>query len=85
MKENAVLIMRVKVFGLYSAFTDKVERNCHFPAPGWNRVTRRQALQCFLDTSQVFLHKAVKSTCLYYSSSYRQVTFAFNFIIERTV
>jgi hypothetical protein len=21
---------------LYSAFTDKVERKCHFPASGWN-------------------------------------------------
>jgi hypothetical protein len=42
---------------LYSALTDKVERNCHFPAPGWNCMTHRQALQDFPDTSQVSLHK----------------------------
>jgi hypothetical protein len=38
-------------------FTDKVERNCHFPAPGWNCMTRREALQGFLDTSQVSLRE----------------------------
>jgi hypothetical protein len=40
----------------YSAFSDKVESNCHFPAPGWNCMTHRQALQGFPDTSQVSLH-----------------------------
>jgi hypothetical protein len=38
---------------LYTANTDKVERNCHFLAPGWNYMTHRQALQGFPDTSQV--------------------------------
>jgi hypothetical protein len=42
---------------LYSAFTDKVECDCHFPAPGWNCMTHRQALQGFPDMSQVLLHK----------------------------
>jgi hypothetical protein len=37
-------------------FTDKVERNCYFPAPDWNCMTHRQALQGFPDTSQVSLH-----------------------------
>jgi hypothetical protein len=40
-----------------SAFTDNVERNCHFPAPGWTFMTHRQVLQGFPDTSQVLLHK----------------------------
>lgn len=30
----------------YSAFTDKVELNCHFPPAGWNYS---QALQGFTD------------------------------------
>jgi hypothetical protein len=42
---------------LYSVFTDKPERTCHFPAPGRNCMTHRQALQDFPDTSQVSLHK----------------------------
>jgi hypothetical protein len=41
----------------YSAFTDKVERNCHFPVPGRNCITHRQALQGFPDTSHEPLHK----------------------------
>jgi hypothetical protein len=42
---------------IYSAFTDKVEYNWHFPAPVCNCMTHRQALQGFPDTSQVSLHK----------------------------
>jgi hypothetical protein len=42
---------------LYSAFTDKLVRNCHFPAPGRNCTTHRQALQDFPDTTQVSLYK----------------------------
>jgi hypothetical protein len=42
---------------IYSAFADKVERNCHFPAPSWNCTTHRQALQSSPDTSQVSLRK----------------------------
>jgi hypothetical protein len=43
---------------LYSEFTDKVERNCHFSAPGWNCMIRSQALQGFPDTSrQESLHE----------------------------
>jgi hypothetical protein len=58
------VICAVQVFGinslspsvvLYSAFTDKVERNCQFPAPGWKCMTRRQGLQGSPD--QVSLHK----------------------------
>jgi hypothetical protein len=45
------------IFAKYSAFTNKAEINCHFPAPGWNCLTHRQALQGFSDTSQVSLHK----------------------------
>jgi hypothetical protein len=38
-------------------FTDEVERNCHFPASGWNCMTHRQALQGFAnDASQALLH-----------------------------
>jgi hypothetical protein len=54
---NLDAITRVQTWLNYSAFTDKVERNCHFSAPGWNCVTHRQALQGFPDTSQVSLHK----------------------------
>jgi hypothetical protein len=41
----------------YSAFTDKPERNCHFPAPGGHCMIHRQALQDFPDTTQVSLYK----------------------------
>jgi hypothetical protein len=42
---------------IYSAFTDKVESYCHFPAPGFNCLTHRWVLQGYPDTSQVSLHK----------------------------
>jgi hypothetical protein len=72
---------------MYSAFTDKVERNCHFPAPGWNCKTHCQALQGFLDTSQVSLHKnnKINSPLFCSSAGSREMTVAFNFINERTV
>lgn len=41
----------------YNAFADKVERNCHFPGPGWNWMTHRQVLQGFPDACQLSLHK----------------------------
>jgi hypothetical protein len=56
----------------YSAFTDKVERNCHFPAAGWNCMTHRQAPKGFPDMSQVSLHKTIKSTCFFFSTSCRK-------------
>jgi hypothetical protein len=31
----------------YGAFTDKAVRICHFPSPGWNCMTHRQAVQIF--------------------------------------
>jgi hypothetical protein len=40
---------------LDGAFTEEVERNCHFLAPGWNCVTHRRAPQGFPDTSQVLI------------------------------
>jgi hypothetical protein len=43
-------------YRLYSEFTYIPERNCHFPVPGRNCMTHRQALQDFLDTSQVSFH-----------------------------
>jgi hypothetical protein len=46
---------------MYSAFTDNVERNCHFPPPGWYCMTYLQALQGFPDTSQVSLLKNNKT------------------------
>jgi hypothetical protein len=39
----------------YSALTDKLERNCHFPAPGWNCMTHRQPLQGYPRMSQALL------------------------------
>jgi hypothetical protein len=47
---------------LYSALADKVQRNCHFPVPGWNCMIRRQAIQGFPDTNQVSLHKNHKTS-----------------------
>jgi hypothetical protein len=41
---------------ILSAFTDKVERHCHFRASGKNFTTRRQVLQHFSDTRQVSLY-----------------------------
>jgi hypothetical protein len=49
----------------YSLFSDKLERNNHFPARGRNCMTHRQALQNFSDTSQVSLHKNNKITFLF--------------------
>jgi hypothetical protein len=40
-------------------YTDEVGRNCHFPVPGWNCMTHRQALQSFPDKNQVSLHKEI--------------------------
>jgi hypothetical protein len=50
-------IFRLLFIYLFIVVTDKVERNCYFPAPGWNCMTHRQALQGFLDKSQLPLHK----------------------------
>jgi hypothetical protein len=49
------------IYYLYSAFTDEVESNCHFPAPGWICKVHRQALQGFPETCQVPLHKHNKT------------------------
>jgi hypothetical protein len=54
---SALIDCLFKIFAICSAFTDKPERNCHFPAPGRNCMTHRQALHDFPDTSQVSLHK----------------------------
>jgi hypothetical protein len=66
---------------LYSAFTDKVENNCHFTASGWNCMTHRQASQCFPDKSQgpQVSIKTKKSTNLFFSSSCREQAVVFNF------
>jgi hypothetical protein len=57
----------------YSAFTDKVERNCHFSGPAWNCMSHRHALQGFPDTSQVSLHKKKKINFPSCSSSCREL------------
>jgi hypothetical protein len=49
--------MEVYAYFLYNEFADLVTRNCHFLAPGRNCMSHRQALQDFLDTCQVSLHK----------------------------
>jgi hypothetical protein len=40
-----------------SAFTDKVERNCHLPPFVLDLMTHRQAAQDFPDTSQEWLRE----------------------------
>jgi hypothetical protein len=42
---------------LYSAFADKVKRNCYFPTAGWSCMTHRQALKDLPVTGQVSLRK----------------------------
>lgn len=58
------LNIRKNVFVFYcrkfTAFADKVKRNCYFLVPGLNFVTHRQALQGFLDTIQVSLYRINK-------------------------
>jgi hypothetical protein len=71
----------------YSAFTDKVERNCHFPAAGWNYMTHRQALQVFPYISQASLNKinkfSLRTSAVPVGIWY--VTVSSKFISERTV
>jgi hypothetical protein len=51
------IFKKLHVFwNIYSAFTEKIERKCRFPAPGWNCMTHREALQGFPDTIQISLH-----------------------------
>jgi hypothetical protein len=50
----------LKSVSVLSLGADNVERNCHFPAPGWNCTTHYQALQGFPDTSQEWFHKSNK-------------------------
>jgi hypothetical protein len=69
-------------------FTDKPERNYHFPAPGRNCISHHQALQDFPDTSQVSLHKnnEIKKNFLQgVPKNDVPVTAACRFISERTV
>jgi hypothetical protein len=42
---------------IYAALTDKFERKCHLPSPGWNCMTHRQALEGFVDASQILVYK----------------------------
>jgi hypothetical protein len=67
----------------YIAVTVKVERNCHFPSPGW---THRQALG-FPDTSRVSLHKSNKSFAFFVAlpTGIREVTVALNFVSDSTI
>jgi hypothetical protein len=71
----------------YSAFTDKVERNCRFPAPGWNCIIHRQVLQSLPIRVKYRSIKTIKATYLFVAgpTGNREVTVAFNFISERTV
>jgi hypothetical protein len=82
---STTLVTEAQNLKFYSAFTDKVERNCHFPAPGWNCMTHRQALQCFPYTSQVSLHrnKINLSILQQFLPGAVKKTVAFNFISER--
>jgi hypothetical protein len=52
--------------------------------PGWNCMTHCQALQGFLDTSQVLLHKNNKINLSFFAvtASSREVTVTFNFVSE---
>lgn len=66
---------------LYSAFNDKVERKCHFPVPGWNCKTHRQALQVIPNT--ILLHKdniMNLANILAAPARGREVTVEFNFV-----
>jgi hypothetical protein len=54
----------------YSVFIDKVVWNCHFLATGWNCMNLCQALQSFSNMSQVYHHKTIKCTYLYYRCSW---------------
>jgi hypothetical protein len=82
-KQEAVEIFLLS-YTQYSAFTDKPECNCHFLDPSRKCMTHHQALQGFLDTSPVPLHKNNKIN-LPISQQFLQVTAAFWFISERTV
>jgi hypothetical protein len=48
----------------HSMFAGVVILNCHLPAVGRNYMTHRQVLEAFPVTSQVSLHKTIKSTYL---------------------
>jgi hypothetical protein len=55
----------------YGAFTDKVERICYIPAPGWNCVTHRHLIQVLRDTSEVSPHESNK--VINYSGTSREL------------
>jgi hypothetical protein len=57
--------------GNYSVFTDEVERNCHFPAPGWNCMNHPPSAKRFSRVKYRSI-KIIKSTYPYYSSSCRE-------------
>jgi hypothetical protein len=61
-----IIIYRSK----YSDFTDKVKCNCHVPPPGRNCMNHCRALQGFPIQDKYYSIKTIKSTYLYYSSSY---------------
>jgi hypothetical protein len=56
----------------YSEFTDTVERNHHFLAPGLTCITHRQALQATRTQVTHRSIKTVKSTSWYNSSTCRE-------------
>jgi hypothetical protein len=69
-------------------YTNNLEYNCDFPAPGRNYVIQRQALQDFPDTSQDSLHKNNKTSLRITQDVLKiglQVTVVFRFVDKRTV
>jgi hypothetical protein len=87
---TVIVYQELEVLFSYTAFTDKVERKCHFPALRRTCTPHSQALGDFPDAIPVTLHKnndIIFPSSLFCSSSAenREVKFAFNFAIERTV
>jgi hypothetical protein len=51
-----------------SAFTDKVDRNCHLPSSDWNCMTHCQGLQGFSDTNQASVREDNNGKLFFYGS-----------------
>jgi len=83
MYDTCQIYIFINHYTIYSAFTAKPERNCHFPAPGRSCMTHSQALQGFPEASQTYLHKN-NINLLYSLARKTEVTDAFRFISEHT-
>jgi hypothetical protein len=77
--------IRCQITNEIDTFTDKVERNCHFLASGWNCMTHRFKVFPIRGKYRSIKQQNQLIYIIALPAGSREVTVAFNFKSERTV